>query len=204
MNITQAEQNCIKAATKWANDIKLKQPDGEGHEPRFWTEQFGYNVFDIAFGALSDSGWHSFLRQEPELREKLVQVTLDTAIATWTEEQPVQRYSKEEVVEAALTHKPEPFVPTEPHKVVEPVQETKVVVEPVKPVKTPQAGSTAEKLFGMIPTDLEQLSKSDVGRLLSLAGHPPMVLMFKGGKKYVFRDKSSIIVDVSGARVEKV
>ena len=40
MNVEQAEQNCIKAATKWANDIKLRQPDAEGHEPRFWTEQF--------------------------------------------------------------------------------------------------------------------------------------------------------------------
>ena len=108
------------------------------------------------------------------------------------------------MVEAALTHEPEPFVSSEPHKVVEPVEETKVVVEPVKPVKAPQSGTTAEKLFSVIPTDLEQLSKSDVGRLLALAGHPPMVLMFKGGKKYVFRDKSSIIVDVSGARVEKV
>lgn len=200
MNTAQAEQNCIRAATKWANDIKLKQPDGEGHEPRFWTEQFGYNVFDIAFGALSDSGWHQFLRQEPDIREKLVQVTLDTAIATWTGEQPVQRFSKEEVVEAALTHKPEPFVPSEPHKVVEP--------EPVKPVEAPKpvakAGNTAERLFSVIPTDLEQLSKADVGRLLALAGHPPMVLMFKGGKKYVFRDRSAIIVDVSGARVEKV
>lgn len=193
MNTEQAEQNCIRAAAKWANDIKVRQPEGEGHEPRFWTEQFGYNVFDIAFGALSDSGWHQHLRQEPELREKLVQVTLDTAIATWTGEQPVRRFSKEEVIEAALTHEPEPFVPSEPHK----------VVEPVRPVKTPQ-GTTAEKLFSVIPTDLEQLSKSDVGRLLALAGHPPMVLMFKGGKKYVFRDKSSIIVDVSGARVEKV
>lgn len=200
MDITQAEQNCIKAATKWSNTIRLQQPDGEGHEPRFWSEQFGYNVFDIVFGALSDSGWHQYLRQEPEVREKLVQVTLDTAIATWTGEQPIQRYSKEEVVEAALAHEPEPFVPSEPHEVVAP--------EPVKPVEVSKpvvklSGSTAEKLFGVIPSDLEQLSKSDVGRLLSLAGHPPMVLMFKGGKKYVFRDKSAIVVDVSGARVEK-
>jgi hypothetical protein len=198
MNIEQAEQNCIRAARKWSMDIKLKQPDGEGHEPRFWTEQFGYNVFDIAFGALSDSGWHTFLRQEPDIREKLVQVTLDTAIATWTGEQPVQRYSKEEVVEAALEHKPEPFVPSEPHKVVEPVKP----VEAPKPVaKT--AGTTAEKLIGTVPTDLEQLSKTDLSRLFALSGHAPMVLMFKGGKQYLFRDKSFIVVDVSGARAEK-
>jgi hypothetical protein len=192
MNIEQAEQNCIKAARKWSMDTKAKQPDGNGNEARFWTEQFGYNVFDIVFGALAGDEWVTFLRQEPDIREKLVQVTLDTAMATWTEEQPVQRFSKEDVIEAALEHKPEPFMPSEPHK----------VVEPVKPVAQ-TAGTTAEKLVGMIPTDLEQLSKADVGRLLALAGHPPMVVMFKGGKKYVFRDKSSIVVDVSGARVEK-
>jgi hypothetical protein len=200
MNIEQAEQNCIKAARKWSTDIKLKHPDGEGNEPRFWVEQFGYNVFDIAFGALSDSGWHTFLRQEPDIREKLVQVTLDTAIAAWTGEQPVQRYSKEEVVEAALAHEPEPFVPSEPHKVVEP-EPVKLGEAPKPIVKT--AGTTAEKLINTVPTDLEQLSKTDLSRLFSLSGHAPMVLMFKGGKKYLFRDKSFIVVDVSGARAEK-
>ena len=197
MNIEQAEQNCIRAARKWSMDIKLKQPDGEGHEPRFWTEQFGYNVFDIVFGALAGDEWVTFLRQEPDIREKLVQVTLDTAIASWTGEQPVQRFSKEEVVEAALEHKPEPFVPSEPHKVIEPEP-----VEAPKPVAK-SAGTTAEKLINTVPTDLEQLSKTDLSRLFSLSGHAPMVLMFKGGKKYLFRDRSSIVVDVSGARVEK-
>lgn len=200
MDTQQAEQNCIKAARKWSTDIRVKQPDGEGHEPRFWTEQFGYNVFDIVFGALTGDEWVTFLRQEPDIREKLVQVTLDTAIATWTGEQPVQRFSKEEVIEAALEHKPEPFVPSEPHKVVEP--------EPIKPVEAPKpvvktAGTIAEKLINTVPTDLEQLSKTDLSRLFSLSGHPAMVLMFKGGKKYLFRDKSFIVVDVSGARVEK-
>jgi hypothetical protein len=187
MNIEQAEQNCIKAARKWSMDTKVKQPDGEGHEPRFWTEQFGYSVFDIVFGALAGDEWVTFLRQEPDIREKLVQVTLDTAMATWTGEQPVHQVEEKPVVV-----EPEPVI----------------VPEPVKPVESPKpvvkvSGTTAEKLVGMIPTDLEQLSKADVGRLLALAGHPPMVVMFKGGKKYVFRDKSSIVVDVSGARVEK-
>jgi hypothetical protein len=191
MDIKFAKNNCVKAATKWASRIKQEDPDGEGHDPSYWVSRFGYNVFDIIFDCLPDKDWHQYLRLEPDIREELTKLTLDTCLSQWG-------------VDVAPVAKP---VVVEPEPVPDLVK-VEVVPEPIpakvefKPEPVKEYATIAEKMLARTPQDPEQLAKADVNRLYSLSGHPPLVLLIKGGKKFVFKDKSAIIVDVAGARAE--
>jgi hypothetical protein len=197
--------------------VKASKPDEDGSAPAFWHHLFGRNVFDIVFGAHPErDDWHQTLRLDYDLREHLVDITTQEAIRAWENDLPtksqlrdasnkavpdnktVKRYPKEVVVEAAKNMPKPPAVKhSEPHVVVVPVPE-KPVFHEVR--NKPVSGTVAEKMLAFLPQDL---NGADVSKILTLAGQQPIVLLIKGGKKFLFRDKSFITMDESGVRAEK-
>jgi hypothetical protein len=197
MNTAQAEQNCIKAAVKWANAMKRQSSTSEGDNPEFWITQFGYNPFDIAFEALSHPDWHNYLRLESDVREKLFKLATDTAILTWCDgvmPEPVVREVESVLIEVPLSVETKSV----PVAKVEPVVEVKQdrVVE-VQRERSP-AGTkptAAEKLLRMFRADAGSVvlgrAAQDEGGRVSLG---------KGGlKKWSFKDGSSVILTTNGA-----
>lgn len=193
MNLELAEQNCIKAAIKWANNMKRQAPDSEGHNSEFWVNQFGYNTFDIAFEALSHPDWHTYLRLEPDVRERLFKLATDTAVLTWCD-----GVMPEPVVRAV---EPEP-VSVENESVSEPKVEPVVEVKQGRVVAVQRERSPA----GTKPTAAEKLLRmfrADAGSVVlgrAAQDEGGRVSLGKGGlKKWAFKDGSSIILTTNGA-----